>query len=57
MGAFVIAALAALVGVGLIVGILVLATLAIAGTKMINACHDGGMWFVNHRAQRRSHQV
>lgn len=57
MGAFAIAALAALVGVGLIVGILVLATLAIAGTKMINAFHDGGTWYVNHRAQRRSHRV
>jgi len=57
MGAFVIASVAALLGVGLIIGVIGLAVLGIAGTKVVNAAHDGGTWLHNRQQQRRSGKV
>lgn len=57
MSALVVATVAALAAVGLIVGVIVLAMVAIAGAKVVNAAHDGGTWFINHRQQRRSHRL
>jgi hypothetical protein len=54
MGALVIASLAAVVGVGLIIGVIGLAALGVAGTKVVNAAHDGGTWLHNRHQQHRS---
>ena len=57
MGAFVIASVAALLGVGLIIGVIGLAAFGVAGTKVVNAAHDGGTWLHNRHQQRRSRRA
>lgn len=57
MGAFFIASVAALLGVGLILGVIGLAVLGVAGTKVINAAHDGGRWLHNRHQQRRARKA
>ncbi|GAA3363292.1 MULTISPECIES: hypothetical protein [Saccharopolyspora] len=52
MGAIVVAIIVGLVAVGLVAAVLVFSALGIAGTKAINAVHDGGQWWVNRRARR-----
>jgi len=52
MGAIVVA-IVGLLAVGLVGTIIVFATLGIAGSKALNAVHDGGQWWVNRRSRRR----
>lgn len=53
MGAIVVAIAVGLVAVGLVVGIIALATLMIVGLKAVNTAHEGRSWYVN----RRQHKV
>ncbi|MFR9728669.1 hypothetical protein ACL03H_05515 [Saccharopolyspora sp. MS10] len=52
MGAIVVAAVVGIVALSLLAAVLVLSALGIAGTKAINAVHDGGQWWVNRRGRR-----
>ncbi|WP_243791587.1 hypothetical protein [Saccharopolyspora gloriosae] len=54
MGAIVVAVLVGLVAIGLVAAVLVLSALGIAGTKALNAVHDGGQWWVNRRSRGQS---
>ena len=46
MGAIVVA-IAAVLAVGLVVGIVAMSALVLGGTKVLSAFHDGGTWFAN----------
>ncbi len=53
MTALFIALFVGLVGIGLVASIIVLATLAIAGVKTLNAAHSGTHWIVDHWRHHR----
>lgn len=52
MGAIVVAVTTGLVALGLVVGIIALAALALAGIKVISAAHESGTWLVNRNRAR-----
>ncbi|NYH78537.1 hypothetical protein FHR84_001862 [Actinopolyspora biskrensis] len=52
MGAIVFTMLIALFAVGLVVGLVVMAALAIAGAKAATLAQDGGTWVLEHWPRR-----
>ncbi|WP_181188348.1 hypothetical protein [Actinopolyspora mortivallis] len=55
MGAIAVTALIALFAVGLVLGLVVLATFAVVGAKAATLAQDGGTWVLEHWPRRAKH--
>lgn len=53
MGAILVAIAVGLLAVGLVVGVVIFASVALAALKAVNAAHFGGSWLTSRRQQPR----